>query len=379
MKLSFVKYLVIKIICLFFIIPAYAQENLKIDAQMKQAIEDITLTIIPGLSVAIATSDGLIWSGASGYSNIEDRQFVSQNHSFAIGNISNSFVAVVILQMAEEKMLNLNSTPQAILGDMVKDIENADSATLYELLNHTSGIYSWTNDEDWTRRARGVQMNPKYKWSKTESFKYITRDRHMATNAPGGAYAYSSSNYALLGLIAEKVGGGLIEDEVRKRILEPLKLNNTYYDGFEIIPVGRRVGSYHLATNQFISIVGINAKFPFGTDDLINSSGASLSSEGIASGMVSTPRDIALFGVALRKGLLINETSLSHIKTPFIEGIHSGVLGFTSDIRWLTQGDLVLVSFANLGTLGGGRSEASDYLNTYVEKIILPIAKKYAK
>lgn len=372
MSISLLKYITLIFIAL--IVPANAQDNLQIDKEMKQAIEEISATLIPGLSVAVANHDGLIWSGASGYSNIEERQAISQNHTFGIGDISNKFVGLLILQMAEENIIDLNATPLSILGDMVKDIGNADSATLSQLLDHTSGIYSWANDKDWARRGRGVQMNPKYIWQKTEVLKYITADRHKATNKPGEAYAYSNSNYTLLGLIIEKVSGKPIEDEVKKRILEPLNLKNTYYNGFEYIPRGRHVGNYHLATDQFISTVGINAKFEFGENRLINTSSANLSSEGISSGIVSTPRDIALFGVALKAGTLLRNPA-----PQLMDNTHSSILGFTSDIRWLEQDEIVIVSFANLGTVGDEKSVTSNYLNSYVEKILLPIAQKYAK
>lgn len=372
MNLTFLKY--ISLIFIFSAPYAAAQNKLQIDKEMKLAIEKVAGTLIPGLSVAVANSDGLLWSGVSGYSNIEDNQLVSQSHTFGIGNITNKFIELLILQMAEENILDLNSTPQSILGEKVSHIENADSATLFQLLNHTSGIYSWANDNDWQRRGRGIQMNPKYIWHKEEPLKYIAADQHPATHTPGTAYAYSNSNYTLLGLILEKISGVLLEDQVRSRILEPLNLHSTYYHGFELIPLGRHVGSYHLATDHFISTVGINAKFAFGQDQLMDTSGASLSAEGLAGGIVSTPRDIALFAMAIKNGKLLNKVSAE-----MLTNIHSDILGFTSDLLWLDRNEIVIVSFANLGTVGGSNSATAEYLNNYVERILLPIAQKYAK
>lgn len=372
MNLTFLKY--ISLVFIFSAPYAAAQNKLQIDKEMKLAIEKVAGTLIPGLSVAVANSDGLLWSGVSGYSNIEDNQLVSQSHTFGIGNITNKFIELLILQMAEENILDLNSTPQSILGEKVSHIENADSATLFQLLNHTSGIYSWANDNDWQRRGRGIQMNPKYIWHKEEPLKYIAADQHPATHTPGTAYAYSNSNYTLLGLILEKISGVLLEDQVRSRILEPLNLHSTYYHGFELIPLGRHVGSYHLATDHFISTVGINAKFAFGQDQLMDTSGASLSAEGLAGGIVSTPRDIALFAMAIKNGKLLNKVSAE-----MLTNIHSDILGFTSDLLWLDRNEIVIVSFANLGTVGGSNSATAEYLNNYVERILLPIAQKYAK
>lgn len=378
MPLSFVKYLILFLV--ISVLPSYAQNTVEVDKEMRAALEKITSEKIPGLSVAIARGGNIIWSGAAGYSNIEERQNVSQNHLFGIGNISNNFIAVVILQMASENLIDLNATPYSILGDTVSDIDNTNTATVYQLLNHTSGIYSWADDNDWVRRGRGIQMNPRYRWEKDEPLKYITKNRHVATNIPGQTYVYSNSNYTILGLIIEKLSGGMLEDEVRRRILEPLKLKDTYYDTYELPPKGQLIGSYHFASNQFISTVGINAKFDFGDDSLIDTSGASLSAEGMASGIVTTPRDLATFAMALRDGSLVDIKLLNYMNrennTELI-GTHSSILGFTADMHWLKNGDLVIVSLANIGTINSGDNEISQYLNTYVEKILLPIAKKY--
>ena len=372
-------------IILFFIlfsVPSIGQDTEEIDKEMKQALEKLVDSPLPGISVAIANNNGLVWSGTAGVSNIEENKNVSQTHLFGIGRISNQFVGVVILQMAEENLVDLDATPKSILGNMVSDIDNADTATLYQLLNHTSGIYSWADDIDWARRGRGVQMNPRYRSTKEEPLKYITRQRHSAIHSPGQAYAYSSSNYTILGLIVEKISGGLIEDQVRTRILEPLKLGDTYYDTYEVTPYGQLIGSYHLATDHFISEIGINAKFDFGIDRLIDTSGASLSAEGIANGIVTTPRDLALFAIALRNGQLVKKSDLAHLSIPDQNSalnVHSEILGYTADIQWLENDELVITSFVNMGAVSTGPSETADHLNSYLEKILIPIAKKYAK
>lgn len=363
---------------------AQSQNTTKIDLEMKGALESIVSSSsisVPGISVAIANKEGLLWSGSAGYSNIEDKQSISQAHLFGIGDISGQYVTAVILQMAEEGLVALEDTPFEILGDAVNGIENSDSATLLELLNHTSGIYSWDNNKDWARRGRGIQFNPAYRWQKDEPLKYIRRDRSTATGEPGEKYSYSKSNYTILGLVIEKLSGGLLEDEVRKRLLEPLNLRDTYYDTFEVVPQGRLAGNYHLGTDYFIKNVGINANFPFEADQLINSSGSTLSAEGIAGGIVSTPRDLALFSVALKNGKIIKPSSLEKIKAYMGETnneIHSEILGFTADLYWIEDADIVISAFVNVGTVNAGPNPTTDYLNSYVKNILIPIAIKYA-
>lgn len=360
---------------------AQAQENPEIDAEMSAALEQIVATEVPGVSVAVVGTNGLIWSGSAGYSSIEEQKKVSQAHLFGIGDISNQLVGTVIVQLLEENFLKLSDTPKSILGDMVADIENADIATIEQLLNHTSGIYSWDQDPDWARRSRGIQLNPTYRWEKEESLKYITKDRHRATNAPDEAYNFSKSNYTLLGLIIERVTGGLLEDEVRNRVLIPLGLNSTYYDTFEPVPLGTMVGSYHYGSDEFISKVGVNSKFDFEEDRLITTTGTSLSAEGVGSGMVSTPRDIAVFTNAIWQGTFLSESGVDLFKPPTIKnniGIHSEILGFTADVRTIDNTGLIIVSFANVGAVQTGENNVKAFLDNYVENILIPVAKKYA-
>ncbi len=361
---------------------ASAQNTEILDRQMHQAMETIVSENIPGISIAIADRTGLLWSGAAGYSDIESEQSVSQSHLFGIGDISSQFVAAVIVQLSEEGLVDLNSTPAEILGNVVANIENADSATLLQLLNHTSGIYSWADDADWQRRGRGIQLNPNYPWRKEEQLKYITKDRHDATGIPGAEHNYSKSNYTILGLVAEKISGGLLEDEIKTRLLVPNNLKDTYLDTYQITPVEKRVGSYHLGFTPFISKVGINAKFEFGPGPLINTSGTTLSAEGLSSGMASTPRDVAIFIAKLWNGELIDNENLQKFKPQKTNGhtaMHSEILGFTIDVRQIEGTDIVLVSALNIGIVNTGGSETAKFIRNYVDNILLPIAKKYAK
>ena len=384
MKNSFINFLSSKAILVGFLIcfsTSYAQDRKKINLEMQGALEQIARGHVPGISVAIASPEGMIWSGAAGYSDIVSQKPASQAHLFGIGDITSLYVSTVIIKMAQDGIINLSDTPYDILGAIVDEIPNAKSANLYQLLNQTSGIYSWADNEAWARRGRGIQMNPKYLWGKDEQLKYIKRDIHPAVHSPGEYYSFSKSNSSILGLIIEKLTGGPIELEVRSRILDPLNLKSTYYDSFEKVPAGSLVGSYHLATNTFISKVGINSKFEFGLNRLINTSGANLSSEGLAGGVVTSARELALFSAKLWGGNFLSKADLKKINPSKINGqigIHSEILGFTADVRKIEGSNLVLVSLVNLGVANSGKNDIKSYLNNYLDKIILPIAKKYA-
>lgn len=356
---------------------AHAQDMPEIDREMRDVVHQISeRTDIPGLSVAIAGPEGLIWSGVAGYSDIEERQAISQGHLFGIGDLSSDFIAATALSVIDDGLLDENATPLDILGDVVSHIEYADRATVKQLIGQQSALYSYDRDNDWQRRARGIQLNPNYIWSKEEPLKYNVSNMIISTAIPGAEVSYSKTNATILGLIIEKTSGGFLEEEIRNRILVPHNLRETFLDGYEEIPQDKRVGSYHLGTNEFITDVGINAKFQFIDDTiLLDTAGTSLSSEGAAGSILSTPRDLALLRAAVMHGDLKKLSGYLPSETKY----HSEILGFTTDMVVLVESGLVVVSTVNLGVANTGDNESREFLNTYMEKIILPVAKKYAK
>ena len=376
------KSLLAGLMMILYVNPTNAQNTESHDREMQLAMERITNDTIPGISIALANKEGLLWSGTDGYSDLAEQSPVSQSHLFGIGDVSSQFVATLIAQMIENGFIDPNATPVSILGNVVGNIENADQATLKQLLNHTSGIYSWSDDRDWKRRGRGIQLNPSYRWRKDEQLKYASIEQHPATSKPGAHYNYSKTNYTILGLIAEQVSGGYLEVEIQNQILEPNNLNDTFFDTYQSLPSGKLVGSYHMGTSEFISQIGINANFEFGPGTLINTTGTTLSSEGLSSGMASTPRDVAIFLARLWNGDIISKNYVDMFKPLASDGstsIHSETLGFTIDVRQVENTDLVLVSAVNIGIVDTGESPTATFIKNYVDDILVPVAKKYAQ
>jgi hypothetical protein len=86
--------------------------------------------------------------------------------------------------------------------------------------------------------------------------------------------------------------------------------------------------------------------------------------------------------MAIKQGKYFNKDALRFLPNNNKNGLqrhHSQILGFTTDMIILEKEELVIVSSVNLSTAGSGPSPIKNYLNEYMEKIILPVAKKYAK
>jgi D-alanyl-D-alanine carboxypeptidase len=278
-------------------------------------VQGITMGI-PGISMAIGVGDSLLWWGTAGYSDLLRRVPVQTDDRFGTGSITKTFVARVILQLAEEGKVELDR-PATHYVDLpiLQRIPNAGSATLRHLLNHQSGVPTWEFQEDWIPLGRGRDMTLGYVWGKEETLEYCTEDLLPATNEPGGRYSYSNTNYTLLGLVIEAVTGNDAATEIRRRLLEPLGLDDTFLESFEEIP-GGYVRHYHYATPAFEAAAGVHRGFPEIRPYLVESTAGNLSPEWVAGGMVSSAQDLVRWARALRDGELLgpamNEEALTY-------------------------------------------------------------------
>lgn len=331
---------------------------------------------VPGLSAAIANRDGVVWTGAAGWADVRARTPIDQHTLFGIGSITKVFVATVVLQLVEEGRLKLTDTPHGILGAVpATGIANAGTATVADLLGHRSGVPSWEDDPRWIRKGRGSGLDPSHRWRKTEALAYIRGT--PATNPPGGAFAYSNSNYTLLGLMIETVTRRRAEAEIRRRILQPLALTDTYLEGFEPGRPRQVAHRYHYATTTFRKTAGIAPSFIEIEPDLVDTGANNLLDEWTAGGMITSPHDLVTFARALRDGRLLKPASLAFMEqwTPDGEGGEvghglfrmgtpqqplightGGVLGFTAVLWWSEQGDALVAVLSNGSGMHAGKS-----------------------
>ena len=145
---------------------------------------------------------------------------IDRSDHFRAGSITKTFIATVVLQLAAEHRLSLSDTVDAHLPDLVRGAGNDGSQlTLRALLTHTSGLYDFTADTMGT-----VPVTP------------LQAVRIALTHPPAapGRYAYSNTNYVLLGMVIEQVTGHSYATEAERRILTPLRLTGTSFPGTRV-------------------------------------------------------------------------------------------------------------------------------------------------
>lgn len=235
-------------------------------------------------SVALREGDKVVFAKAYGYSDIYNKKPSDENTKYKVGSITKPFTAVVVLQLVEEKKLNLSDK----LSKFYPKIKNADAITVETLLRHRTGIHEILAD---SITAQNIGRTH----SKQEIVDRIAG--YASDFAPDSKYTYSNSNYILLGYIIEDVTKKPYSENVQKRIISKLGLKNTY------LPE-----KIDFAKNEAVSAIYDGKHWetiPEWSNSLAYSAGA----------LASTPSDLTAFMKGLFDGKLINAASLEKMKT----------------------------------------------------------------
>jgi D-alanyl-D-alanine carboxypeptidase len=239
-----------------------------------------------GATLAIRKADGTTVTVTSGTKEPNgDGGEVDPDIAWGIGSATKTFVAVVVLQLAEEGRIDLDAGIDRYLPDLAA----ADRITPRQLLQHTSGLGDYLERPE----VLGDAQRP---WTVPELI--AAAEAGGRTAEPGGPYDYSNTNYLVLGEIIERVTGNPWVHEVQTRILEPLDMHDT-----QVADLDDAAPGFGVEDGVFVDY----------TDRWHPSIG------GAAGGLRSTAADLLVFTEALASGQLLSERSPAE-RTTFIPG-----------------------------------------------------------
>lgn len=262
---------------------------------LRPELEAVVAAGSPGALVLV--EDGTSRTQAAvGIADLRGRVRLRAGDRFRAGSITKTFVAVVVLQLVREGRLSLDDTVQRWLPGLVP---NGRLVTLRQLLAHTSGISDYTADELFLRRTAS---EPRRTWTPQE---LVGRAVRMGpAGSPGERFSYASTNYVLLGLVVERVTDTTVGEELRRRILAPLRLRDTSFVPGTRVP-GRHAHGY--APSVHDGIVGSLATAR-------DRSTASASWAWAAGAVVSSAPDLSRFFRALLGGRLLPSRLLEQMR-----------------------------------------------------------------
>lgn len=231
-------------------------------------------------NILFAENDQIITNKSYGFANFQEKEKLTQNHSFQLASVSKPFTAIAILQLIENGILTLNDTVEKFLPNFPYE-----GITIHQLLSHRSGLSQYTHfcdspDSIWPDKNKTINNN--------DVIEIISKIKPLKNYPPDRRYYYCNTNFLLLASIVEKVTGITFREYLKSNIFSPLGMNHTVlYDrtNFEEL---------------ILPTQGYENRTPW-EDVYLN---------GVVGdkGIYSTTLDMFLFDQALNQNILINDS-----------------------------------------------------------------------
>jgi D-alanyl-D-alanine carboxypeptidase len=242
----------------------------------------------PGALVVVRDGDAT-WAEARGLADRARDRPMRTDARFRTGSITKTFVAALVLDLVHTGRLRLDDPVARWLPGIVA---HGNVITVRQLLRHTSGLADYVDDPR-------VLRHPARQWRPEELVGIATAQGRVGK--PGERFVYASTNYVVLGLVAERAGGAPLGVLLARRILAPLNLRRTGY-----VPGATQPGTVH----------GYSAPSHQGvvTGESVEVATAAWWA-GAGGAVVSTADDLQRFYAALLRGRLIGPRLLREMET----------------------------------------------------------------
>jgi CubicO group peptidase (beta-lactamase class C family) len=316
-----------------------------VKARLEQVAQSYTAGNAYMGTVLVVDGDKVLLDKGYGMADLGWGNANAPDVKFHLGSLTKQFTAALVLLMQEDGKLKIDDPVSKYLPDAPKTWEKI---TLAELLGHTSGIPNFTDTKEF-----GVwRMSPHTVDEELAFFKDKPLDFE-----PGSKFAYSNSNFEVLGAVIEKVSGKKYVDMLQERILTPLGMKDSGLDTDELI-LPRRAQGYMQ-----------------GKDGLVLARSESMTVPWAAGSMYSTTGDLLKWEHGLFGGKVLNADSLKAMTTPgkgnyglgvFIsdkDGVKvvdhgGGIEGFNTHLAYVPEKRIAIVVLGNVnggapGQMGG--------------------------
>ena len=249
----------------------------------------------PAALAAVTDAKGESAGAAVGKGSLETGQAPPMDGEVRIGSNTKTFVAVVVMQMVQEGKVGLDEPIETYLPGLIRG-EGIDGSkiTVRQLLQHTSGLPEYTD----TTPGRSDIFQIKDHYAQPRDLLDTALGKPAAFE-PGTQWAYTNTNYVVLGMLVERVSQRPVGEQIDERIVKKLGLSHTYFPapGDRSIK-GTHPQGYHLsAGGKLEDITEMDPAWGWA-----------------AGAMVSTPSELNTFFQAVFDGRLLTQASIDEMK-----------------------------------------------------------------
>ncbi len=285
-----------------------------------QSVDDLVIQYmeennVPGMVLSIVQAPYITRIVGYGFADIKTKRLVATRTVFNVGQLTNAFTAVAIMQLKEEAKLHLDDLINSYLPNLP---DSWQSITIRHLLTHSSGIPDY---------VQSPSFNYTSDYQPAQIISLINKDALLFQ--PGTRMQVSATNHYLLGWIIEKSSGMSYQDYVTKNQIERVGLKNTFFiDTIQSVPNEINDGTNPFKHSQFL-------QNPVFIDPTEPATGYEQSKNGLEavspmtwassfsnSGIVSSAEDISLWDIGLAGTVLVKDPENRNFLygAPILEG-----------------------------------------------------------
>jgi CubicO group peptidase (beta-lactamase class C family) len=249
----------------------------------------------PGLAVLVKKEGTVLFEKGYGLRKIKGRAPITPHTDFRLASVTKQFTAMSVMLLERDGKLRYESTLTEIFPDFPA---YGKAITIRHLLTHTSGLPDYEDLMDQEEKSHGKRWSPAHQIQDEEVLALLEKQTR-GKFTPGTSWAYSNSGYVVLGLIVAKASGVSYPEFLKRRIFDPLHMQNTlaYQRGSKEIP--RRAFGHSRERGKLIL-----------SDQ--SSTSATLGDGGVYSNL----EDLSKWDEALGKHTLLSATKMQAALTP---------------------------------------------------------------
>jgi D-alanyl-D-alanine carboxypeptidase len=241
---------------------------------------------IPGVSIGIVQNGKVIQAKGFGVANVELSVPATENTVYQLASVTKTFTAAAIIMLVQEGKLGLDDKVTARLHDLPPTWAGV---TVRHLLNHTSGIKSYTSVRDFSKTMRKD-------YTQREIVNLVAKE--PPEFAPGEKWSYNNTGYFLLGMLIEKITGKKYGEFLDERIFKPLSMTQSRVNDLHAVIPNRAQG------------------YTWDGKELRNGEYVSPTQPFSAGMLVSTVDDLLKWDAALLTESLLKKSTLEQMWTP---------------------------------------------------------------